>query len=95
MYIETSSPRRPGDKAKLEFKPSLGSGATCISFYYHMLGGDVGTLNVSVNGKSVFTKKGSQGKNWMKADVKVDERATSVRTSCIAVVEFPFRNESS
>ena len=79
-YIETSSPRRPNDNAKLEFTPSLGSGGTCISFNYHMLGRDVGTLKVSVNGKTVFTKSGTQGSRWNKADLKVQERATTVST---------------
>ena len=71
----------PNDNAKLEFKPSLGSGATCISFYYHMLGRDVGALKVSVNGKQAFLKAGTQGDKWNKADFKVQEQATSVSTN--------------
>jgi len=78
IYIETSNPRVPNDNAKLEFKPSLGSGATCISFYYHMFGRDVGALKVSVNGKQAFVKAGTQGDKWNKADFKVQEQATSV-----------------
>ena len=79
IYIETSSPRQPDDNARLEIKPSLGNGATCISFYYHMLGRDVNELKVLVNGKQQFSKKGSQGNKWNKAELKVQEKATSVR----------------
>ena len=79
IYIETSSPRLPGENARLEIKPSLGNGATCISFYYHMLGRDVNELKVLVNGKQQLSKKGSQGDKWNKAEFKVQEKATSVR----------------
>ena len=56
MYIETSSPRRPGDVARLvsqTFSPS-GNGR-CISFYYNMYGQTVDTLRVlvQVQGKSI------------------------------------------
>ncbi|CAH3033235.1 unnamed protein product, partial [Porites lobata] len=78
IYIETSSPRLPGENARLEIKPSLGNGATCISFYYHMLGRDVNELKVLVNGKQQLSKKGSQGDKWNKAEFKVQEKATSV-----------------
>ena len=78
VYIETSSPRVSGDNAKLELKPSLGSGATCIKFFYHMLGRDVGRLIVYVNGKQALVKSGSQGDQWKKAEFKVQDRATSV-----------------
>ena len=79
IYIETSSPRQPGDNARLEIEPSLGNGATCFSFYYHMLGRDVNELKVFVNGKQQFSKKRAQGNKWNKAEFKVQERATSVR----------------
>ena len=40
----------------------------------------MGTLKVFVNGKAVFTKSGTQGNKWNKADLKVQERATAVST---------------
>ena len=45
MYIETSSPRVNGDKARLRFTGS-DSGAFCLKFFYHMFGKSVGTLRV-------------------------------------------------
>ena len=89
IYIETSSPRLPGENARLEIKPSLGNGATCISFYYHMLGRDVNELKVLVNGKQQLSKKGSQGDKWNKAEFKVQEKATSVRLNITFDVNEP------
>ena len=47
MYIETSYPRRPGDKARLNspiYPKSTSS--SCLKFWYHMYGNLMGTLNV-------------------------------------------------
>ena len=49
MYIETSSPRKPGDVARLvsqSFAPS--AGGSCISFWYNMYGQTIDTLKVLV-----------------------------------------------
>ena len=49
MYIETSSPRKPGDVARLvsqSFAPS--ASGSCISFWYNMYGQTVDTLKVLV-----------------------------------------------
>ena len=70
MYIETSSPRVNGDKARLRFTGS-DSGAFCLKFFYHMLGRSVGTLNVYSGSKNVFTKSGSQGNKWIEAKVPI------------------------
>ena len=64
IYIETSSPRKPGEKAKLAIAvPSDGKPA-CLSFYYHMYGATVGTLNVYSGNRKVFNISGNQGNNW-------------------------------
>ncbi|KAJ7393987.1 Meprin A subunit beta [Desmophyllum pertusum] len=78
-YIETSSPRRQGDNAKLEFSgKDLNSDAIRISFYYHMFGANVGSLKVFVNGQQEFSKSGSQGNKWVMADFKVQKRLTNI-----------------
>lgn len=77
-YIETSSPRRPGDNAKLVYRTNLGNRGSCISFYYHMKGRHIGELNVKVNGKIVFKKNGQQGETWKKAEIEVKETARIV-----------------
>ena len=84
MYIEASR-KRKGDNAKLEINPGLAVGKTCISFFYHMRGGNghMGTLRVLMDGKQVFEKSGNQGNDWLKAEFSFDRRVSSVRTlSC-------------
>lgn len=46
MYIETSSPRRPNDIARILSPRFQDNTDMCMQFYYHMLGDGVGTLNV-------------------------------------------------
>ena len=49
LFIETSSPRVSGDKAKLYSSLiSASSGAKCFTFWYHMYGTGVGQLNILV-----------------------------------------------
>ena len=70
MYIEASYPRQANDNAKLSFS-SAGSGTFCLSFYYHMYGGGIGTLKVLNGGQIKFSKSGDQGNAWTKAEVDV------------------------
>ena len=73
MFIETSSPRRPGDKARLyseRFTPTSLLGR-CIKFWYHMYGNNIGTLNVVVKTGAgnkpegiVWTLSGNQQNKW-------------------------------
>ena len=65
MYIETSSPRRPGDKAKLVLTVPNNGETSCLSFYYHMYGATVGTLNVYSGNSKVFNISGHQSNNWI------------------------------
>ena len=73
MYIETSSPRRLWDNAILEYSvPSNDVGKSfCLSFYYHMYGDTVHTLNVFNGGTKVFTKSGDQGNLWLKGKISI------------------------
>ena len=71
MYIETSSPRQQGDKAVLNSPQLQFSGSMCLKFYYHMYGSAIGTLNVIINGKNVFTASGDKGNKWLRAATDV------------------------
>jgi len=77
IYIETSSPRRLGDKARLKSPvfQSSNSGTCRMRFFYHMHGVDVNLLNVYIEKYEmgpltpVWTKNGSQVDSWLRADV--------------------------
>ena len=47
MYIETSYPQKPGDKARL-ISPvyPVTAGGSCLQFFYHMWGATTGALNI-------------------------------------------------
>ena len=67
MYIEASSPRQPGDNAKLVIE-RLVRGIVCLKFFYHMYGSHMGTLNVFSGNKTIFTKSGDQGNVWKRVE---------------------------
>uniref|UniRef100_A0A9J8D591 MAM domain containing glycosylphosphatidylinositol anchor 1 n=2 Tax=Cyprinus carpio TaxID=7962 RepID=A0A9J8D591_CYPCA len=88
MYIETSRPRQAGDRARLLsplYNVTAARGPTgttrtpyCVSFYYHMNGKHIGTLNVLMRVKSIATVdsaiwslSGHQGPEWRKADAEI------------------------
>lgn len=53
-------------------------GTQCLSFWYHMYGDSTGTLNFYIKtgsglGSLVWTRKGSQGNQWIKAGVTVTQ----------------------
>ncbi|XP_078366044.1 MAM and LDL-receptor class A domain-containing protein 1-like [Oculina patagonica] len=65
MYIEASSPTKPGENAKLVVTVPNNGNPSCLSFYYHMYGASVGTLNVYSGNTKVFSVSGNQGNNWL------------------------------
>ena len=69
MYIEASSPRQLGDYAVLNSPALSFRGLICVTFYYHMYGEAIGNLTVTVNGRTLFSKSGNQGRVWLKAQV--------------------------
>ena len=70
VYIETSRPRRLNDNAILTFTGS-NSGGVCFSFYYHMYGNTINTLNIYSRGQKVWSKNGNQGNVWRKASFSI------------------------
>jgi len=83
VYIETSAPRRPGDKAQLVGPTiSLQTGqAQCFSFWYNMLGDHIKALNVYAMqnrqlGQPVFTRQGTQGAAWQAAQITISGPGT-------------------
>jgi hypothetical protein len=76
MFIETSSPRVHGEKARYISPPVIPHGPKCLEFYYHMYGAHVDTLNMYVKTSQalntpVWTKTGTQGTKWNLATVQI------------------------
>ena len=70
VYIETSSPRVPYDRAILKFK-GVNRKTVCFSFFYHMYGFHVKTLNLYNGGSKIWNMKGDQGDMWKRAEVTI------------------------
>uniref|UniRef100_A0A672K271 MAM domain containing glycosylphosphatidylinositol anchor 2 n=1 Tax=Sinocyclocheilus grahami TaxID=75366 RepID=A0A672K271_SINGR len=94
MYIETSRPRKEGDTARL-LSPTFSVApknpysissppAYCFSFYYHMYGKHIGTLNAFVKQKGqstsdagpVWSLSGNQGDRWRQAKISIHPTAS-------------------
>ena len=81
VFIEASSPRRLGEKARLvgvKFTPS--QTPKCLQFWYHMSGASIGELNVYAKSGPgnktetlVWKLKGSQGNKWNFGGVSVSK----------------------
>ena len=77
-YAEASYPRQLNDTARL-ISPTLQSNTrpgTCISFWYHMYGADINSLNVYTKvggslGTAIWQKKGNQANAWKYGQVFV------------------------
>lgn len=71
VYIESSAPRKPGDKARLISPQITSTSPMCMSFYYHMYGQHIGTLNVylktgnTLPRSAVWSKSLNQGNKWI------------------------------
>lgn len=74
-FIETSSPRRKGDNAIMSRMVTL-SGKSCLRFYYHMYGADMGTLRVKLCNTVLFEKSGDQGNRWEMHQVRLSGRGS-------------------
>ncbi|XP_069133150.1 MAM and LDL-receptor class A domain-containing protein 1-like [Argopecten irradians] len=74
-YVFTeSSNRRPNQKALLQSVQVQQTGPHCLSFWYHMYGSNIGTLNLYVQtgatpGSPEWTRSGEQGNAWRTTNV--------------------------
>ncbi|KAJ7340949.1 hypothetical protein JRQ81_004236, partial [Phrynocephalus forsythii] len=77
MFIEASAPRVKDDKARL-ISPMYNTTARfCVSFYYHMYGKHIGSLNLLVHVKNkqptqALSLKGDRGNAWQQAHVPIN-----------------------
>ena len=89
MYIETSYPRKQGDKARLNSPTHIAvKGGQCFQFWYHMYGQDIGTLNVYIKSPSakpgvpVWVRSGDRGNIWKIAQVPVSA-SSNFQVGCL------------
>ena len=73
-FIETSSPRRPNDTARLISTNQVTRRGQCLNFWYHMYGPHVNQLSVYLKkgntlGRPVWSKFGTHGDVWKPAHV--------------------------
>ena len=79
LYIEASSPRKAKDIARIsKHYTGMATGGSCLSFWYHMYGRNIGTLNVYSKatvlhslGIARWTMVGAQGDQWRKGEFTV------------------------
>ena len=81
IFIETSFPRKPNDRAKLisaNVPGSSAGGGKCLSFWYHMYGAHINALRVYVRSGSkdtlLWSKTGTRGDKWLQAALTVNIR---------------------
>ena len=75
VYIETNYPTLNRDKARL-VTPYVSASENCLTFYYHMYGDHVNTLNVFVRSgsdkkKLIWSLSKNQGDAWRMAQVSL------------------------
>ena len=79
MYIESSSPRKQGDQARISKQLSgLSAAGSCVTFWYHMFGSHTGFLkayvkatNSSPLGNATWSMIGQQGNQWVKGQFSI------------------------
>jgi hypothetical protein len=76
MYIETSAPRRPNDRARLVSPSYPPTASSCLKFYYNMYGASIGSLRVYKGGATtspvtlLFQQTGNQVREWCSDDLE-------------------------
>ena len=89
VYIETSSPRKLGDTARLE-SPWM-RGAQCMTFYYHMYGSTMSCVVIYIKSqatnrlKPVWLRSQDQGDYWIEGKISINV-TSSYQVSCKMVV---------
>lgn len=77
VYTEASGSNKvAGDKAVMSTNIQLPTTSRCMTFYYHMKGSTMGTLNIYTEGtntakSNIWTRSGSQGNDWIKGEVDI------------------------
>ena len=78
-YVEASSPAQEGNKAWLLSNKFPATAGRCLSFWYHMYGSSIGSLNVYLVDEDnkatlVWSKSGDQGNQWNEAKPTIESK---------------------
>jgi hypothetical protein len=98
MFIESSSPRKQGDKAWLvsAVQPVTSPTGACMEFWYHMFGRDIGALNLYLRVDGVDTLEWShfiaQGNQWFYAQRHFTSTAKEFQVRIIWFYVYYFFN---
>ena len=86
MYTEATG-QSEGDNAKLQLVVPRGRSTSCLTFYYHMYGSSMGTLNVFNGNTSIFTASGNHGNHWKKVARTVNASDVVSMHFCLKIFE--------
>ena len=91
MYIETSAPVKPGDKARLTSPGLNGAAQFCITFWYHMYGPHINALNVylaqnTTLGTPVWRRSGTQGNKWNKGTFTIQGGSATAAVTNVGLI---------
>ena len=82
MYTDATA-QSEGDNAKLQLVVPGSTSSSCLTFFLHMYGSSMGTLNVFNGNTSIFTTSGDHGNNWRKVTRAVNSSdVVSMPTLC-------------
>ncbi|XP_077999791.1 MAM domain-containing glycosylphosphatidylinositol anchor protein 2-like isoform X2 [Glandiceps talaboti] len=98
LYTEASTPREPGDMARLTSPSFPATTGACFTFNYHMYGDHMGTLKVyvyndgDVTGNPIWSQSGNQGSQWKQLNIYV-VRKTNYRLAFEGVIGSGYRSD--
>jgi len=64
------------------------SGESCLRFYYHMYGNNMGTLKVKLSGQVIFNKSEDQGDKWHMKQISLKGKGIR-KVSAVMVLKVP------
>ena len=86
IFTEASRTGKMGDKARIISKQLEATKGLCLSFWYHMYGDSMGSLNVIIKSKSgsesvIWSMAGNRGDQWIYAN-KTITSPTKFQVTC-------------
>lgn len=74
LYIEVTS-RKNGEVARISSPPIKTFGESCVRFWSHMWGSNIGKLDVLISSNTseiLWSKSGTQGDEWLINEIDVN-----------------------